>query len=125
MRRQTAGKMGQAELQVLDYDNVQQTLVPMIARSYALQFMVRRCCSSKCTIVVLQVPASLGVPRRHPRVFLLRTLCTLLRALPLMVCVCMRQGGSAGLHPPPLSRPPLPLNCLAIPPLFPHPRARR
>lgn len=41
MRRQTAPRPGQRELQVLDYDNVQQTLVPMIARSYALQFMVR------------------------------------------------------------------------------------
>ncbi|GAB4820390.1 hypothetical protein N2152v2_007436 [Parachlorella kessleri] len=39
VRRQTASRAGQPELQVLDYDNVQQTLLPMIARSYALQFM--------------------------------------------------------------------------------------
>jgi hypothetical protein len=52
VRRQTASRAGQQELQVLDYDNVQQTLVPMVARSYALQFMVRRSAAQrdKCVL---------------------------------------------------------------------------
>jgi len=30
-----------AHAQVLDYDNVQQTLMPLLSRAYALIFMVR------------------------------------------------------------------------------------
>lgn len=42
VRRQTAVAAGQPELQVLDYDNVQGTLLPLLARTYALQFMGKR-----------------------------------------------------------------------------------
>lgn len=38
VRRQTATELGQKELQVLDYDNVAQTLLPLAARSYGLRF---------------------------------------------------------------------------------------
>jgi len=39
IRRQTIPSKGEKELQVLDYDNVQQTLVPLIAKSYAMKVM--------------------------------------------------------------------------------------
>ncbi|KAK2077143.1 hypothetical protein QBZ16_004777 [Prototheca wickerhamii] len=41
VRRQTAPAAGARELQVLDYDNVSQTLLPLVARAYALSFMGR------------------------------------------------------------------------------------
>ncbi|KAL6782117.1 ACX1 [Auxenochlorella protothecoides x Auxenochlorella symbiontica] len=41
VRRQTAPGPGARELQVLDYDNVQQVLLPLLARAYALSFMGR------------------------------------------------------------------------------------
>ncbi|PSC69663.1 peroxisomal acyl-coenzyme A oxidase 1-like [Micractinium conductrix] len=41
VRRQTATKLGEPELQVLDYDNVQQILLPLMSRAYALVFMGR------------------------------------------------------------------------------------
>jgi acyl-CoA oxidase len=39
VRRQTAPAAGERELQILDYDNVQQTLVPLVAKAFALKFM--------------------------------------------------------------------------------------
>ena len=39
IRRQTAPLPGEKELQVLDYDNVQQTLLALVAKAYALKFM--------------------------------------------------------------------------------------
>jgi acyl-CoA oxidase len=39
IRRQTIPSKGEKELQVLDYDNVQQTLLPMVAKSYAMKVM--------------------------------------------------------------------------------------
>lgn len=39
VRRQTAPGPNERELQVLDYDGVQQTLLPLIAKTYALKFM--------------------------------------------------------------------------------------
>lgn len=42
VRRQTAPSPGERELQILDYDNVQQTLLPLVAQSYALKFMGSR-----------------------------------------------------------------------------------
>lgn len=41
VRRQTAPRPGEPELQVLDYDNVQQTLMPLLSRAYSLVFMGR------------------------------------------------------------------------------------
>ena len=46
VRRQTASKGSDAELQVLNYDNVQQTLLPLLARAYGLVFMVGAALSS-------------------------------------------------------------------------------
>lgn len=40
VRRQTASKLGEPEVQVLDYDNVQQTLLPLMARAFSFVFMV-------------------------------------------------------------------------------------
>lgn len=42
IRRQTVPTPGEKELQVLDYDNVQQTLVPLVAKAYGLKFMGKR-----------------------------------------------------------------------------------
>ncbi len=39
MRRQTAPKPGQPEVQVLDYQNCANTLLPLVAGAYALHFM--------------------------------------------------------------------------------------
>lgn len=39
VRRQTAPAPGEKELQVLDYDGVQQTLLPLLSKTYALKFM--------------------------------------------------------------------------------------
>lgn len=41
VRRQTAPAPGARELPVLDYDNVQQTLLPLLAKAYGLTFMGR------------------------------------------------------------------------------------
>ena len=41
MRRQTAAKAGEKELQVLDYQNTNAELMPLVAAAYALIFMVR------------------------------------------------------------------------------------
>ena len=41
MRRQTAAKAGEKEFQVLDYQNTSADLLPLVASSYALIFMVR------------------------------------------------------------------------------------
>ena len=40
MRRQTAAKEGEKELQVLDYQNTNAELMPLVAAAYALIFMV-------------------------------------------------------------------------------------
>ena len=40
VRRQTAPRPGEPELQVLDYQNVALDLLPMVASAYALIFMV-------------------------------------------------------------------------------------
>lgn len=40
MRRQTSSKPGAPELQVLDYQNVSNIVLPLVAASYALIFMV-------------------------------------------------------------------------------------
>lgn len=40
VRRQSSPGTGAPELQVLDYDNVQQALLPLVTQSYALVFMV-------------------------------------------------------------------------------------
>ena len=40
VRRQTAPKEGEPELQVLDYQNVANDLLPLVASAYALIFMV-------------------------------------------------------------------------------------
>ena len=40
IRRQTAAKVGEKELQVLDYQNTSATLLPLVAVAYALIFMV-------------------------------------------------------------------------------------
>lgn len=40
MRRQTAAKAGEKELQVLDYQNTNAELMPLVAAAYALIFMV-------------------------------------------------------------------------------------
>jgi acyl-CoA oxidase len=40
VRRQTTPTPGEKELQILDYDNVQQTLLPLLAKTYALKFTV-------------------------------------------------------------------------------------
>ena len=42
VRRQTAAKAGEKEFQVLDYQNTSADLLPLVASSYALIFMVRR-----------------------------------------------------------------------------------
>lgn len=42
VRRQTVPAVNERELQVLDYDNVQQTLVPLCAKVYALKFMGKK-----------------------------------------------------------------------------------
>lgn len=42
VRRQTVPAPGERELQVLDYDNVQQTLLSLIAKAYALKFMGKK-----------------------------------------------------------------------------------
>lgn len=39
VRRQSSPSPSGQELQILDYDNVQQTLLPLVAESYALKFM--------------------------------------------------------------------------------------
>lgn len=41
VRRQTAAKEGEKELQVLDYQNTNAELMPLVAAAYALIFMVR------------------------------------------------------------------------------------
>lgn len=40
VRRQTAAKEGEKELQVLDYQNTNAELMPLVAAAYALIFMV-------------------------------------------------------------------------------------
>ena len=40
VRRQTAAKAGEKELQVLDYQNTNAELMPLVAAAYALIFMV-------------------------------------------------------------------------------------
>ena len=40
VRRQTAAKQGEKELQVLDYQNTNAELMPLVAAAYALIFMV-------------------------------------------------------------------------------------
>ena len=40
VRRQTAAKSGEKELQVLDYQNTNAELMPLVAAAYALIFMV-------------------------------------------------------------------------------------
>ena len=42
VRRQTAAKAGEKELQVLDYQNTNAELMPLVAAAYALIFMVSR-----------------------------------------------------------------------------------
>lgn len=51
MRRQTSAHPGEREVQVLDYQNTAADLLPLLASSYALIFMVRT------TIPVLQLCA--------------------------------------------------------------------
>lgn len=41
VRRQTTPKPGEPELQVLDYQNVANDLLPLVSSAYALIFMVR------------------------------------------------------------------------------------
>lgn len=41
VRRQTAAHAGELEVQVLDYQNTAADLLPLLASSYALIFMVR------------------------------------------------------------------------------------
>lgn len=41
MRRQTAARAGEREVQVLDYQNTAADLLPLVAACYALIFMVR------------------------------------------------------------------------------------
>ena len=49
VRRQTAAKRGEKELQVLDYQNTSADLLPLVASSYALIFMVgHACCHFPC-----------------------------------------------------------------------------
>ncbi len=45
VRRQTAAKAGEKELQVLDYQNTNAELMPLVAAAYALIFMV---CADAC-----------------------------------------------------------------------------
>ena len=40
VRRQTAAKQGEREVQVLDYQNTAFELLPLLATAYALIFMV-------------------------------------------------------------------------------------
>ena len=40
IRRQTSERVGDRELQVLDYQNLMATLLPLVASAYALIFMV-------------------------------------------------------------------------------------
>ena len=40
VRRQTAAKQGEREVQVLDYQNTAFELLPLVASAYALIFMV-------------------------------------------------------------------------------------
>ena len=42
VRRQTAAHAGEREVQVLDYQNTAADLLPLLAATYALIFMVRR-----------------------------------------------------------------------------------
>lgn len=41
IRRQVSERLGDKELQVLDYQNLAATLLPLVASAYALIFMVR------------------------------------------------------------------------------------
>lgn len=49
VRRQTAAKAGELENQVLDYQNTNAELMPLLASSYALIFMVERLSSVQHT----------------------------------------------------------------------------
>lgn len=52
VRRQTAAHAGELEVQVLDYQNTAADLLPLLAASYALIFMVR-CHLESFTLVFL------------------------------------------------------------------------
>ena len=53
VRRQTAAKAGEKELQVLDYQNTNAELMPLVAAAYALIFMVNPPPASLPTLVPL------------------------------------------------------------------------
>lgn len=62
VRRQTAAKPGERELQVLDYQNTAHALLPLLSTAYALIFMVGWPCSPMiclCACTSLHGPGSI------------------------------------------------------------------
>lgn len=65
MRRQTAAKEGEKELQVLDYQNTNAELMPLVAAAYALIFMVSGPPPSLCTRPCQAYASGLNAVCRH------------------------------------------------------------
>lgn len=77
VRRQTSPGPGERELQILDYDNVQQTLIPLIAKAYALKFMGKRMMEMYEGFVEARDRNDFGaLPELHALSSGLKSLCT-------------------------------------------------
>ncbi|EFN54271.1 hypothetical protein CHLNCDRAFT_36152 [Chlorella variabilis] len=109
VRRQTASKLGEPELQarqlpplllpacwpVLDYDNVQQTLLPLLARAYSLVFMGRSMMDMYNSFDAARSRGDFGVlPELHALSSGLKALCTDITAAGIEAC--RRQCGGHG-----------------------------
>lgn len=87
VRRQTTAKLGEPELQVLDYDNVQQTLMPLLSRAYALIFMGRSMMAMYESFDAARARGDFAVlPELHALSSGLKALCTDIAASGIETC---------------------------------------
>eukprot|EP00887_Chlorella_sp_A99_P006224 scaffold3.g6224.t1 len=101
VRRQTATKPGERELQargrgrVLDYDNVQQTLLPLLSKTYALQFMGKAMMAMYTSFDADRARGNFALlPELHALSSGLKSLCTDIAADGIETC--RRRGARAG-----------------------------
>ncbi|KAL4854889.1 Peroxisomal acyl-coenzyme A oxidase 1 [Chlorella vulgaris] len=95
VRRQTASKLGEPEVQVLDYDNVQQTLLPLMARAYSFVFMGRSMMHMYNSFDAARARNDfVALPELHALSSGLKALCTDVTAAGIETC--RRQCGGHG-----------------------------
>lgn len=97
VRRQSSPTDGGRELQIIDYDNVRQTLLPLVAQSYALKFMGKRMMKLYHEFDAARDKGDFSsLPELHALSSGLKSLCTDLAASGIETCrrTCGGQGYS-------------------------------